>query len=185
MTTSEKDLKKTGNKILLASLIVLIITFVLGLLFCVTTNVSFAVSETIFGKMAGVDPEFSGAGEYVLLTMFLGFFVFMGEASVLILIFFAAFLIPVCINFIILLLRIIGRLFQIGDAKKWKNITTIVFMIISFVIQLLLDIYLITVAFSGFSLNYIFIYVMILINLGSLILNLVWFIKGIKELKNS
>lgn len=173
------NLKIINKKFLIMSGIVLTITFILGLVFIFNINSDFALTKTIWGRMTStVDGNYTGAGGYMFVSLFVSGLAFLDELTVLILVAFICFVIPVGVNIFILIINIIARLFQIGTNKNWKNITSKVLLYFSVVLQGILNIYLLFLSFSGFGLLYIVIYLMLMINIFG-------FVKNIINLRNN
>ena len=130
--------------------------------------------ETIFGDMtSSIESTNPGAGEYLLLTLFVSGLTFVGELGLLIVILFLFLIVPVISSILFLLLSIIARLFQIGEEKKWKEITTKVIIYISMSLEALLSIYIAILSFTGFDLLYIPIYLMLITHIVSLVINII------------
>lgn len=164
------SLKKASKKILIISLIVLIITLILGLAFELNLKSDFYLTKTVWGKMmSDVDGTYPGAGEWTLISLAVSGATALAEIGALIMIMFAFFLIPVGSNVVFLIISIIARLFQIGKNKKWKDTTAKVLLIFSFILHGIFNIYLLILAFTGFVRLFIFVYLMLIINVYGLI----------------
>lgn len=175
-------LKKMSNKSIIASLIVLIITFILGLIFIKNIDFDFTATKTTVDELiSNVDGNNPGAGEFMLISLLVGGgLTFLGEVGLLLMTAFCYLVIPVCTNGIISIINIVSRLFQIGIDKNWKNITTKVLLYIATILQGILSVYLLILSFTGFGLIYILIYLMLAINVYVFVKHIL----NLKSIKN-
>jgi len=168
------NLKIINKKNLIVSAIVLTITFVLGLIFIFNINSDFVITKTIFGEMTSpVEGNTPGAGELFLLSLVVSGLTFLGELGLLVLVAFLYFVIPVGANILSLIINIIARVFQIGEHRNWKNITTKVLLYSSTVLQGILNVYLLFLSFLGFDLIYVLIYLILIVNIFGFIKNII------------
>ena len=175
------NLRIISKKNLIILTILLVITLILGLIFIFNINSDFVMTKTIFGNMSSIDGTNPGAGEFLLISLFVGGLTFLGELGLLIMTIFIYFLIPVGTNILLLIINAIARLFQIGKYKNWKNITTKVLLYFSIFLQGVLNIYLLFLSFSGFDLIYVVIYLMLIVN----VMGFIKTINNLKSIKNS
>lgn len=165
--------KVASKKILIRSVIILFLTFVLGLVFLFNTNSDFVATKTIWGKMTeGVGGDTPGSGELVLIASLISGLTFLGELAAFGVIIFAYFLIPFAANILTLVLNLIARLFQIGESREWKDVTTKALLYFSIVLQGLLNLYILFLCFTGYGLVYISVYLMLIINVFVFINNI-------------
>lgn len=177
--TQINNLKKLSNKFLIMSIIALVVTFILGLVFIFSINSDFTATKTIWGEMtSNVDGNNPGDAEYMGLALFLSGLTFFGELGVILIFIFLIFLVPFFANSFFLIINTVSRLFQIGKTKKWKNTISKILLYSSTVLQGILNIYLLLLCFTGVGIIYILLYLMFIINV-------ICFIKNIINLKNS
>lgn len=125
------------------------------------------------GKMTeGVSGDTPGSGELVLIASLISGLTFLGELAALGVIIFAYFFIPFAANALTLVLNLIARLFQIGESREWKDVTTKALLYFSIVLQGLLNLYILFLCFTGYGLVYISVYLMLIINVFVFIKNI-------------
>lgn len=174
-----QNINKSNKKIIIMTIIALVLTLALGLIFLFNINSDFVATKTVWGTMTeGVDGDTPGSGELVIIASIISGFAFLGELTAFFIIILAYLGIPVFVNALILLINFIARLFQIGDSKEWKDVTTKALLYFSIVLQGLLNLYILFLCFTGYGLAYIAIYLMLIINVFA-------FIKNILSMKKS
>ena len=167
------NLKIISKKMIIMMLIVLGVTFIMGLIFVFYTDHEFLVTRTVWSTMTeGVDGDTPGGGELILISAFVSGMTFLGELTIIIIIIAMFLVIPVVVNSLALIINLIARLFQIGESKNWKNITTKVLLYVSIVLQGLLSIYILFLCFTGCGLVYITVYLMLIINVFGVVKNI-------------
>lgn len=137
-------MKKLTNKLLIITFIssmVATIFFVLAVRF--TDFTLFSITSSLF-------EESSEAGLILFPISFLADF------AAIFMYFFLIFIIPCLGLSISVIMQIIARLFQFGEIKKWKNITSKVFSYISLSLLILLFLYLILIFLSTFNIFLLF-----------------------------
>lgn len=77
-----------------------------------------------------------------------------------------------------IIMQIIARLFQIGEMRKWKDVTSKVFSYISLSLQILLFLYLILIFISTFN-------ILLLFSIISVVVGIVIYIKEMVKNKKS
>ena len=168
------NLKRINKNFIIISAIVLSLTLVLGLIFIFNMNSDFVITKTILGDMtSSIDGNNPGSGEFFMVSLFVSGLTFLGELGLLIIVAFMFFIIPVGANIVLLIINTIARLFQIGEYRNWKNITTKVLLYLSTILQGILNVYLLFLCFSGFDLLYIVIYFMLIVNMFGFIKNII------------
>jgi len=168
------NLKRINKNFIIISAIVLSLTLILGLIFIFNMNSDFVITKTILGEMtSSIDGNNPGAGGLLILSLFVSGLTFLGEIALLIIVAFMFFIIPVGANIVLLIINTIARLFQIGEYRNWKNITTKVLLYLSTILQGILNVYLLFLCFSGFDLLYIVIYFMLIVNIFGFIKNII------------
>ena len=166
-------MKTESGKIIVMSLIATVVTLIMGIIFFFNTNSDFIATKTIWGKMTeGVSGDTPGSGELVLIASLISGLAFFGELAALGVIIFAYFLIPFAANMLTLVLNLIARLFQIGESREWKDVTTKALLYFSIVLQGLLNLYILFLCFTGYGLVYISVYLMLIINVFVFIKNI-------------
>ena len=169
-----QNLKTANKKIIIMSIITLVITIGLGIFFMVSLNADFVATKTIWGRMtAGVSGDTPGSGELVLIASLISGLTFLGELTAIVIIIFAYILIPFAANALIMVFNLIARLFQIGESKEWKDVTTKALLYFSIVLQGILNIYILFLCFTGYGLAYIAVYLMLIINVFAFVKNIV------------
>lgn len=138
--------KKISKKFISRSLIVLVITFILGMMFLSSLADEFYITGG--GKSTFIDPDNNTSNMVWIFPA--GFLL---EAASYIYIGVICVATPIIANMIMCMLSIVARLFQIGMEKRWKNITTKVLLIISIVLQVILSVYVLSmgITFSKFD----------------------------------
>ena len=168
-----QNIKKSNTKIIIMTIIALVSTFALGLIFIFNANSEFIATKTVWGTMIeGVDGDTPGSGELVIIASIISGFAFLGELTAFFITISAFFGIPVLANSLILIVNFIARLFQIGETKEWKDVTTKVWLYFSIVLQGLLNVYILFLCFTGYGLVYLLIYLMLIINVFAFIKNI-------------
>lgn len=147
-----QNLKAANKKIIIMSIITLVITIGLGIFFMVSLNADFVATKTIWGRISGLT--------------------FLGELIAITIIIFTYFLILFAANAFTLVINLIARLFQIGESREWKDVITKALLILSIVLQGILNIYILFLCFTGYGLVYISIYLMLIINVFAFIKNI-------------
>lgn len=176
------NLKIISKKMIVMMLIVLGVTFIMGLIFVFNTEHEFLVTRTVWATMTeGVDGDTPGGGELILISAVISGMTFLGELTLVIIIIVMFLVIPIVVNLLTLIISLIARLFQIGESKNWKNMTTKVLLYVSIVLQGLLSIYILVLCFTGYGLVYITVYLMLTINVYGVVKNILNNINGKKN----
>ena len=138
--------KKISKKFITRSLIVLTVTFILGMMFLFSLGDEFYITGG--DKSSFIDPDNNTSNMVWIFPA--GFLL---EAASYIYIGVICVTTPIIANMIMCMLSIVARIFQIGTEKRWKNITTKVLLIISIVLQGLLSVYVLFlgIAFSKYD----------------------------------
>lgn len=172
------NLKIINKKSIGISLIVLALTFILGLILAFNIDIDFFATKTVFNKLfSSADVDNPGSGAQLLFSFFVSGFVAFGEFSLILLVILMFVLIPIFVNILLSLIGMIARLFLIGKYKKWKTIITKTLLYLLVVLQGILNVYLLILSFSGFGVIYVIVYLMLAINVFG-------FVKNIFNLKN-
>lgn len=166
-------MKTVSGKIIIMSLIATVVTLIMGIIFFINTDSDFVATKTIWGKMTeGVSGDTPGSGELVLIASLISGLAFFGELAAFGVIIFAYFLIPFAANMLTLVFNLIARLFQIGESREWKDVTTKALLYFSIILQGLLNLYILFLCFTGYGLVYISVYLMLIINVFAFIKNI-------------
>ena len=165
-------MKKIYNKLLIISIICAIISFALCFFSTINSGFDFTTTKGVVNDVNEMGSDNPGAGWYLLIA---GGTAAMAEFAAGIAKLIIVILIPSLMLFIIMISQCIARLVQIGEEKKWKDITSKVITYISIVLQILVCFVLIFNLLSNLSFNKILVFI-------SLVLNIVCVVLFIKEL---
>lgn len=161
-------MKKVYTRLLLISIICAIISLLLCFISIKTENFDFSLTESVVDEVNEMESDNPGGGWYFL---FAGGSAMMLDFAIGFFAIFFVFFVPAILYFIIVLSQIISRIVQIGENKKWKNITSKVFTYISVIFQVILCIILLICISSNFALNKILLSVVLILNIVCVILS--------------
>ena len=169
-------MKKIFSKLLIISIICAIISFVSLFFSCINYEFSFSATKEVVDEFNEVGEDNPGAGWYLLIA---GGTATMVDIAAGIANFIIIILIPSFMLFVIMSSQCIARLVQIGEEKQWKITTSKIFTYISIGLQVLLCLVLIFNLLSNLKFNRILLFLVVILNIVSIIL----FVKELTQIK--
>lgn len=162
-------MKKIYNKLLIISIICAIISFILCFFSAISNDFEFTTTKGVVNEVNEMGSDNPGAGWYLLIGGGTAAMVDIaaGIANLIIII-----LIPSFMLFLIMISQCIARLVQIGQQKKWKDITSKIITYISIVLQIILCLLLIFNLLSNLSFNRILLFLALILNIACLVLSI-------------
>ena len=170
-------MKKIYLRLLIAAVLCAIVSMLLLYLTIHYTSIEpFSTTRHVVNETIGSGDTNPGAGEYFLIA---GGLSLLADFSILFYLIILFFLIPGFIFLVIVISQLVAFLFQLGDAKEWKNKTSKVFTYISMVLEIILCVYHLCMLLASIVYNIIFLILSLVIN----ILCAYLFIKTLRSLK--
>lgn len=169
-------MKKIFNKLLIITMVCAIISYILCFSSAINNDFDFTNTKGVVNEVNEMGSDNPGAGWYLLMAGGTAAIldVTAGIANLIIII-----LIPSFMLFVIMISQCVARLVQIGEQKKWKDITSKIFTYISVVLQILLCLVLIFSLLSNLSFNRVLLFLALILNIACLVL----FIKNLANIK--
>jgi len=160
-------MKKRVNFLLILSIVCLTLTTVLCFFSVIFEDFNFPATSIVMDNVNNASENDPGVGWYFLLagSTALTIDILSGFAIIILLVF-----LPISISLLVVILQTLARLFQIGNNKKWKDITGQILSIISIIIQILLCNVLVFNLLSNFSVSKILLFLALFINITSIVL---------------
>lgn len=171
-------MKKRYNFLLFLSSIGLVLTAVLCFSSILFEDFNFNAFNAFIDNVNNSSKDDPGLGWYILLAggASLAVDILTGFAIAILVVF-----IPVGLQLGVVLLQVLARIFQTGNAKKWKNVTSQVLTIISILVQLLLCYVLILNIISNFDVSNILLFLALALNIASIVLFIKELVKSFKN----
>lgn len=170
-------MKKVFNKLLIISVICVVISFSLFFFSTTSTDFDFRATREVVDEVNEMGSDNPGARWYLLMAGGTATMVdiAVGIANLIII------LIPSFILLVIMIFQCVARLVQIGQQKKWKDITSKILTYISIFLQILLCLVLIFNLSSNLSFNRTLVLLVLILNMVCLVL----FIKELVKIKKN
>lgn len=160
-------MKKSLNFLLILSIICLALISVLCFSSIVFNEFNFPFTNEVAENFNNMEEGNPGSGWYLL---FAGGVALLGDFTILFFFVFLLIFVPFVMNFLIVIIQGVARLFQIGLEKKWKNIVGKVLTVISIIIEILLCIILLFIFISNVQVSKILLFLALTLNITTVVL---------------
>jgi len=176
-------MKKSLNFLLILSIVCLIVTLVLNYCAITFNDFGFQLTKQVANNVSEMNGN-PGTGEYLIIFGTLGL---LADLAIIFVILILLLVVPFFTCVTVIIFQIIARLFQIGEEKKWKDIVSKVFTVLSIIVETIGCIVLICILISNLEVSKFLLFVSLVANIMVLVLFIREFIEmnKLKQIPNT